>query len=52
MASPTTFRTPYDTRLDLVKTTIVEHSTLDDAAAGSLAVEVLAALASIPEKVR
>jgi hypothetical protein len=52
MASPTTIRTPYENRLNLVKTTITAHSTLDDDAAGELAVEVLRALNSIPEKVR
>lgn len=52
MAAPTTFRTPYDKRLDLVKTTITAHSKLKDDAAGSLAVEVLRALNSIPETVR
>ncbi|GLP77540.1 hypothetical protein TUM20983_46500 [Mycobacterium antarcticum] len=52
MASPTKIRTPYDTRLELVKTTITSHSTLDDDAAGLVAVEVLHALNSIPEKVR
>lgn len=52
MASPTTFRTPYENRLDLVKTTITAHSKLDDDVAGTLAVEVLHALNSIPEKVR
>ncbi len=52
MAAPTTFRTPYENRLDLVKTTITEHSKLDDDDAGILAVEVLRVLNSIPEKVR
>ena len=52
MASPTTLRTPYENRLDLVKSAITEHSTLDDDAAGSLAVHVLHVLNSIPEKVR
>jgi hypothetical protein len=52
MASPTTFRTPYDNRLDLVTTTITAHSKLKDDAAGSLAVEILRVLNSIPEKVR
>lgn len=47
-----TFRTPYDNRLDLVKNTITAHSKLDDDVAGALAVEVLHALSSIPEKVR
>ncbi len=52
MASSTTFRTPYENRLDLVRTTITAHSKLDDDVAGQLAVEVLRALNSIPEKVR
>ena len=52
MASPTTLRTPYHTRLDLVRDTITAHSKLDDDVAGELAVEVLHALSSIPEKVR
>ncbi len=52
MASSTTFRTPYENHLDLVRTTITAHSKLDDDVAGQLAVEVLRALNSIPEKVR
>ena len=52
MASPTTFRTPYVQRLELVKDTIRTHSKLGDKAAGELAVHVLDALNSIPEKVR
>ena len=52
MASPVTFRTPYDQRVELVTHTIETHSTLDDAAAGELALHVLHALNSIPEKVR
>ena len=52
MASPTKIRTPYEPRLELVKTTITAHSKLDDDVAGELAVEVLHALNSIPEKVR
>ena len=52
MASPTTFRTPYDLRVDLVKNTITAHSELGDDAAGKLAVQVLHTLASIPEKIR
>ncbi len=52
MASPTTFRTPYVQRLELVKDTIRTHSKLGDKAAGELAVHVLHALNSIPEKVR
>ena len=52
MASSTTFRTPYENRLDLVKTTIITNSKLDDDEAGALAIEVLKTLNSIPEKVR
>ncbi|HYO03272.1 MAG TPA: DUF6307 family protein [Mycobacterium sp.] len=52
MASPTKIRSPYENRLELVKTTITSHSKLDDKAAGKVAVEVLAALAAIPERVR
>ena len=52
MASPTTFRTPYENRLELVKTTITAHSKLDADVAETLAVEVLRALNSIPEKIR
>jgi Family of unknown function (DUF6307) len=52
MVSPVTFRTPYDIRVDLVTHTIETHSTLDAAAAGELALQVLHALNSIPEKVR
>ena len=52
MASPTTLRTPYDVRVDIVKDAIMAHSKLDDDAANELAVHVLQALNSIPEKVR
>jgi len=52
MASPTTLRTPYEQRIDLVKGTITAHSKLGDKAAAELAVHVLHALNSIPEKVR
>ena len=52
MASPTTLRTPYDLRIELVKDTIRTHSKIGDKAAGELAVHVLNALNSIPEKVR
>lgn len=52
MTSPTTFRSPYDVRVDLVRETITANSTLDHDAAGELAVRVLGALNSIPEKVR
>jgi hypothetical protein len=52
MASPTPLRTPYIERLELVSDIIGAHSKLDDAAAGELAVHVLHALNSIPEKMR
>jgi hypothetical protein len=52
MASPTMLRTPYDLRVDLVKDIIKTHSKIGDKAAGELAVQVLFALNSIPEKVR
>jgi hypothetical protein len=52
MASPTTFRSPYDVRVSLVKDTIVANSKLDDDAAATLAVHVLHAINSIPEHVR
>jgi hypothetical protein len=52
MASPTTLRTPYDVRIDLVKDTITANSGLDNEAAGALAVQVLQVLNSIPEKMR
>lgn len=52
MASPTTLRTPYDIRVDIVKDAILAHSKMDDQKAGELAVHVLQVLNSIPEKVR
>ena len=52
MASPITLRTPYVRRLELVTDTIRTHSKLGDKAASELAVHVLHALNSIPEKVR
>jgi hypothetical protein len=52
MASPTTFRSPYDIRVNLVKDAILANSKLDDDAAAALAVHILHALNSIPEKVR
>ena len=52
MATFTTFRTPYDIRLQLVTDTITSHSKLDGDAAGKLAEHILHAMNSIPEKVR
>jgi hypothetical protein len=52
MASPTIIRTPYEIRLELVADTIKTHSKLNGEAASGLAVHVLHALNSIPEKMR
>jgi hypothetical protein len=52
MATSTPLRTPYIHRLDMVKDTIKAHSKLGDQAASELAVHVLHALNSIPEKIR
>jgi hypothetical protein len=52
MTATTTFRTPYDNRVALVKDTIMGRSKLGDKAAHDLAVHVLQALDSIPEKMR
>ena len=52
MKSGSTVRSPYEKRLRLVQETLRTYSSLDDAAAGELAVHVLHALDSIPEKVR
>jgi hypothetical protein len=53
MASPTTtLRTPYELRVELVADTIKANSKLVDKAASELAVHVLHALNSIPEKMR
>jgi hypothetical protein len=45
-------RTPYAIRVELISDTIKAHSKLGDKAAGDLAVHILHALNSIPEKVR
>jgi Family of unknown function (DUF6307) len=50
--SESTLISPYEKRLSLVRETLRTHSPLDDAAAGELAVHVLHALNSIPEKLR
>jgi hypothetical protein len=52
MTSPTVLRTPYLQRLELVRDVITAHSKLGDKAASELAVHVLHALNSIPEKMR
>ena len=52
MIPGTTLRTPYENRLKLVQDTMTRYSVLEDDAAGKLAVHVLDALDSIPEKMR
>ena len=52
MISESTLRSPYEIRLKLVQETLRAYSPLDDAAARDLAVHVLHALNSIPEKIR
>ncbi|HEV7853039.1 MAG TPA: DUF6307 family protein [Mycobacterium sp.] len=52
MASPTMPRTPYDLRVQLVEDIIKRHSKIGNEAAGELAVQILLALNSIPEKIR
>ena len=52
MASPTTIRSPYVHRLELVRDTLKSHSKLGDKEASELAEHVLQALNSIPEKIR
>lgn len=52
MATPAIFRTPYEKRVELVKQTLMASPKLDDHAAGELAVQVLHALDTIPEKAR
>src|ERR1700751_4153991 len=52
MASPTTFRSPYVQRLELVRDPLTSHSKLEDKAASELAEHVLHGLNSIPETVR
>jgi Family of unknown function (DUF6307) len=52
MASPTTSRSPYFYRLELVRDTITAHTKLGDKEASELAEHVLHVLNSIPEKIR
>jgi hypothetical protein len=52
MTTPTPLRTPYIQRLEMVTDTIQAHTKLGDKAASDLAVHVLHALNSIPEKMR
>jgi Family of unknown function (DUF6307) len=52
MASPTTFRSPYALRVELIRDTITSHTKLGGKEASDLAEHVLDALNSIPEKIR
>ncbi len=52
MTAPAEARTPYAKRVELVAETIKAHSKLGEKAAGDLAVHVLHALDSIPERIR
>jgi hypothetical protein len=52
MASPTTLRSPYILRLELVRGTLKSHSKLGEKEASELAEHVLHALNSIPEEMR
>ncbi|KZM71660.1 hypothetical protein AWN90_02750 [Nocardia terpenica] len=45
-------KTPYERRMTRVRDVVREYSDLDDSAATALAVQVLRALDSIPEKIR
>jgi hypothetical protein len=52
MISQATLRSPYEVRIGLIQDILTANSSLDDAAARELAVRVLHALNSIPEKIR
>ena len=52
MATSVSFRSPYDLRVDLVKDTITAHSKLKGDDARELAVHILQALQSVPERIR
>jgi hypothetical protein len=52
MTSPVITRTPYEHRIDIIASTIRANSAVEGSAADDLAVQVLLALNSIPEKVR
>ena len=52
VADPHIISAPYDQRVELVRDIITAHSKLGDKAASELAVHVLHALNSIPEKMR
>lgn len=52
MALALTTRSPYEKRVELIQGTVQANSSLDKAAAGDLAVHILHALNSIPERIR
>jgi Family of unknown function (DUF6307) len=52
MVSQSTLLSPYELRVRLVQDTLKKHSKIEDSAAGELAVHVLHALNSIPERIR
>jgi hypothetical protein len=52
MVSQSTLISPYEQRVKLVQDTLKANSKIDDADAGELAVHVLHALNSIPERIR
>lgn len=52
MAAKSALLSPYEKRVKLVQETLTTHSSIEDAAAGELAVHVLQALNSIPEQMR
>lgn len=54
MLSDSTLRSPYEIRVKLVQETVQAYSPLDldEAAARELAIQILNALNSIPEKIR
>lgn len=52
MTAATARLTPYENRLKLVEAALTAHSKLDANAASGVAVHILHALDSIPEKVR
>jgi hypothetical protein len=52
MAAKSALLSPYEQRVKLVQETLTTNSSIDDVAAGELAVHVLHALNSIPERIR
>lgn len=52
MSTEAQFISRYDRRVRLVHEIVKEHSTVDDETAAAIAVQVLHALDTVPEKVR